>query len=93
MIAARMAFVETYRAQLRQAKGEPQWWISESNLGDYETRLAQKQKLLQAAPTRRPALTDQTARQLEATIGSARTESGLRLISDRSHSIAPAKNR
>jgi hypothetical protein len=93
MIAARVAFLETYRAQLRHAKGEPQWWISESSLGDYETRLAQRQKLLQAAPTRRPALTDQTIRQGEAMIGSERTGSGLRLISDRSRSIAPAKNR
>ena len=77
MIGARKAFLETYTAQLRTARGKPQWWMSEASLGDYETRLYAKVRALESHPVRRPELTHDARLQLEVTTGLSRTGTGL----------------
>jgi hypothetical protein len=81
LIGARKAFLESYQAQLKHVRGEPQWWISEASIGDHQSRVEAKAKLLESAPHRRPALTHETALQLECLTGIKRTGTGLRLVS------------
>jgi hypothetical protein len=77
MIGARKAFLETYQAELRQVHGDPQWWISEASMGDYQSRMEAKSALLESAPYRRPALGQETAVMLECLTGIQRTGTGL----------------
>jgi len=80
LIGARKAFLETYTAELRHVRGEPQWWISEASVGEHQARMEAKAKLLESAPNRRPALTHETAIQLECLTGIKRSGTGLSLF-------------
>ncbi len=72
MIAARMAFIETYKKRIAGKEGSPEWWISEASAGSYESRLQQKADLLRQHPDRFPSLSKDTQKQLEVTTGSTR---------------------
>lgn len=76
MIGARKAFIETYTAKLKTVTGEPQWWISEASVGDWEARQYLKLKVLEDKPMRRPRLTHEGAA-IAALLGDQRTNKGL----------------
>lgn len=93
MIGARKAFLESYGAQLRQASGQPTWWVSEASGGDYQTRVAAKLKCLEAAPHRRPSLNLDTKRQLEFVTGVGRSGSTeLTIVNNRAKDVKGAAN-
>lgn len=45
-VAARMAFIETYKQVINQTNTEPKWWFSAATGFDYENSLAQKEQAL-----------------------------------------------
>ena len=65
LIAARMAFVEKYKAVTRGKLGQPKWRISEATEGGFEARNQAKIDLLEQHPERAPRTLANTRAALE----------------------------
>ena len=93
LVAARMAFLESYRRELQTTTEQgPKWWLSEPNFLTSDARLSWRNDMLAQHPERRPSLTAEAKLQLELMTGSGRTTSGLAKLSANIDSIAPVKS-
>jgi len=84
MIGARMAFLEHYRAAIRDKRGQPVWWISRGNADTQEQREAAVLALLEKHPERAKvgALEDQRHKMAQLSAPAEVAGTLLRLASD-----------
>lgn len=77
LIAARMAYLEVYKREIRGKAGDPKWWLTEPLTMDHEARMYWKQSMVALKPEVKPQLRMDIAQQLEAEAGIQRTGGGL----------------